>query len=207
MAAAVANGQRVVCVTATRGEAGVQDESRWPAEKLGEIRENELMEALKILGITEHHWLDYADGCCCDVPVDEGEDRLKQIIAQTKPDTILIFGPDGLTGHPDHQTVSCWVDCATKGTNISVYHCVEEEQSYEEFLKLADEQFDIYFNIDKPPVHHRDQCDIALDLGKDIVRQKLAAWRAMPSQTESMLKNTPPKHLVGMLRYECFIKA
>lgn len=38
MAAAVKNGQKVVIVTATRGEAGVQDETRWPAAQLGEIR-------------------------------------------------------------------------------------------------------------------------------------------------------------------------
>ena len=38
MATAVKNGQQVICVTATRGEAGVQDHLRWPAHKLAEDR-------------------------------------------------------------------------------------------------------------------------------------------------------------------------
>lgn len=67
LAAAVNNGQTVACITATRGEAGVQDEARWPAEQLGDIREKELKAALKELGITNHHMLHYADGECAAV--------------------------------------------------------------------------------------------------------------------------------------------
>jgi len=39
MATAVRNGQRVVDVTATRGEGGSMDEDRWPPETMGEVRE------------------------------------------------------------------------------------------------------------------------------------------------------------------------
>ncbi|MEN3263770.1 MAG: hypothetical protein V7646_664, partial [Pseudonocardia sp.] len=30
------------------------------------------------------------------------------VIEQVRPDTVLTFGPDGITGHPDHQVVSAW---------------------------------------------------------------------------------------------------
>lgn len=205
MAVAIENGQTVACVTATRGEAGVQDESRWPAKHLGRIREAELMAALNELGITNHHWLDYKDGCCCNVSEQEGGDRLVELINQYQPDTILTFGPDGLTGHPDHQTVSCWVDCATQGKSIAVYHAVEEERSYEDFLREADKQFNIYFNIDKPPVRNLNDCEIGLILGGDIIIKKFNALKAMPSQTEVLLTNTPKEHLKRMLRHECFV--
>jgi LmbE family N-acetylglucosaminyl deacetylase len=209
MAAAADNGQKVVCITATRGEAGVQDELRWPAERLGQIREAELMAALRELGIASHHWLDYADGCCCDVPEQEGGDRLVQLIEQYQPDTILTFGPDGWTGHPDHCAVSCWVDCALKDTKRKpkVYHWVTESRAYEDFLREADRQFNIYFNIDKPPVKELEECEIGLTLAPDLILKKLQALRSMPSQTETLLTNTPKENLKQMLRHECFVKA
>ena len=68
MAAAVAAGSRVVCVTATRGELGSTDPVRWPpGEALARVRTEELENALRHLGVTEHHWLDYPDGARADV--------------------------------------------------------------------------------------------------------------------------------------------
>src|SRR5947207_1873194 len=71
MAAAIQNGQSVACITATKGEDGVQDESRWPAEQLGEIRAHEMDEALDILGCHNHNWLGYHDGRCQEISADE----------------------------------------------------------------------------------------------------------------------------------------
>ena len=69
MAMAAAAQSRVVCVTATRGELGVTDPTRWPPEQLVTIREAELAECLRILGVTEYRWLDYPDGRCAGVDV------------------------------------------------------------------------------------------------------------------------------------------
>lgn len=207
MAAAVENGQRVACVTATKGEMGVQDAERWPPARLGEIRVDELKAALAILGVKEHHWLDYPDGGCNAVPFQEAVERLKGIIRQLQPDTVLTFGPDGLTGHPDHQTVSKWVDAAVKGTNATVYHAVEEASSYEDFLKEADKQFNIYFNIDEPPVYSEEECDIAFCLTPQQFDKKKRAMMAMPSQTEALFKNAPPGFAESVFRCECFLKA
>src|SRR5205823_12258012 len=71
MAEAVQRGERVLCVTATRGEEGSWDEERWPTSEMGKVREAEMMASLEVLGVTEHHWLDYYDGTCADVPFDE----------------------------------------------------------------------------------------------------------------------------------------
>src|SRR3954449_1481005 len=47
MADAIRRGNRVVCVTATRGELGSTDEERWPpGPALAEVRTQELMAAL-----------------------------------------------------------------------------------------------------------------------------------------------------------------
>lgn len=207
MAAAIQNGQKVICVTATKGEAGVQDESRWPAARLGEVRANELMEACKILGITEHHWLGYFDGNCAEVPDEEGIGRIKAFIDQYHPDTILTFGPEGLTGHTDHQAVSRWAGLAAAGTEIKIYHFVESEDAYENFLKDLDEQFNIYYKIDKPPVRRKETCDIALCLTPELARKKHAALAAMPSQTEGMIKAIQSETIDEIFECECYVQA
>ena len=108
MALARANGQRVVCVTATRGELGTADPVAWPPDRLAAERTRELAECLAILGVHEHHWLDYRDGGCAAADAPTAISRLAELVAQIRPDTVLTFGPDGLTGHPDHQAVSAW---------------------------------------------------------------------------------------------------
>src|SRR5437764_10756795 len=92
MAAAVDAGQRVVCVTATRGELGSLDEERWPLDTLAAVREKELDACLGVLGVTEHVWLDYRDGGCDAVPVDEAANRLVAMLDDVRPDTVLTFG-------------------------------------------------------------------------------------------------------------------
>jgi LmbE family N-acetylglucosaminyl deacetylase len=112
MALARDHGSRVVCVTATRGELGTPDPVAWPPDRLAEARAVELARCLEVLGVTEHHWLGYRDGACAAVPAPEAVARLRDLIARVGPDTVLTFGPDGITGHPDHQTVSAWTTAA-----------------------------------------------------------------------------------------------
>ena len=38
--------------------------------------------------------------------------RLATLIDEIRPDTVLTFGPDGLTGHRDHRAVSRWTTAA-----------------------------------------------------------------------------------------------
>jgi len=119
MAAAVDAGQRVVCVTATRGEAGSTDHERWPPETLASVREAELDACLAVLGVREHIWLDYPDGGCADVPPEEAVARLVDILTDVQPDTVLTFGPDGMTWHPDHIAVGEWTSFAYQRAGAS----------------------------------------------------------------------------------------
>ncbi|MDQ4095899.1 MAG: PIG-L family deacetylase, partial [Actinomycetota bacterium] len=89
MAEAAARGDRVVCVTATRGEAGSQDHVRWPPERMAEVREKELAACLSVLGVKEHHWLDYVDGTCDEVPHEEAALKLGDIFDDVRPSGVL----------------------------------------------------------------------------------------------------------------------
>ncbi len=206
MAAAVRNGQQVICITATRGEAGVQDESRWPASELAAIRSRELDRAYDILGVTEHHWLDYADGGCDQVDESEAAAKIAEFIERYQPDSILTFDETGMTGHPDHKCMHHWALLAHKKTasQAVVYTTALTSGQYEAYKK-AGAQKDVFFNIDNPPVCSAGDCQCCLELTDELYRLKLEALRAMPSQTESLLGRFGA-HLRPALSIEAFKK-
>lgn len=193
LAMAVRNGQRVLCVTATRGEGGVQDAHRWPPERMAEIRTQELGKALKILGMSEHYWLNYHDGTCDQVPEDDASKAIAGIIERSKVDTIITFGPDGLTGHPDHQSVSKWASAAAhiSTRHPRIYHIVQPRAPYEAYLKAADRELNMFFMTAKPPLADPADCGIYLELDERSVIQKFRALQAMPSQYTKILQVFP----------------
>lgn len=207
MAIAAQNGQDIACVTATKGELGIQDENKWPASQLGEIRAKELEQMLDIIGCKNHHWLGYKDGECADIDIVIASNLLTEIIKEFKPDTILTFGPDGWTGHSDHAAVSNWVAFATKKTAINVYHIVHTPEHYEKYFKKADELLNIFFNIDMPPLLPKEDCDIYIDLPENILNKKYQALKACPSQTTLLFELFNEQFLRETLGAEAFIKA
>ncbi|MFC5137759.1 PIG-L family deacetylase [Actinomycetospora rhizophila] len=106
--AARERGDRVVLVTATRGEHGTDDPAAWPPERLGRLRERELESALAVLGVDEHRFLGFGDGRCADAAEPLAARAIATIIEDVAPDTIVTFGPDGVTGHADHRAVGRW---------------------------------------------------------------------------------------------------
>lgn len=95
-------GVQVVLLCATRGEAGVPGAK---PEEAGEIREQELRNAAEHLGI-EVYFLGYQDGELSKVNPATLLENITCWIGLVQPQVILTFGPDGISGHPDHVTVS-----------------------------------------------------------------------------------------------------
>ncbi|HYI43907.1 MAG TPA: PIG-L family deacetylase [Actinomycetota bacterium] len=191
MATAVRNGQRVVCVTATKGEAGSQDEVRWPSATIAEVREKELAEALSMLGVTEHHWLGYIDGRCHEVDDAEPTAKIRRFIEEVQPDTVLTFGPDGDTGHLDHIAVSRWTtaafDQAAKPGAKLYYPTVtpEWEQTFVETFR----GYNVYGDRDDlPTVTPKNELGIDFPLGDELLKLKFEALAVQASQTEGLLK-------------------
>ncbi len=209
MATAIKNGQQVVCVTATKGEAGSRDPVRWPAETIGDIRAQELKAALEVLGVHEHHWLDYMDGCCEQANKEVAAKKLAKLINRYKPNTILTFGKDGMTGHSDHCCVSCWVDEAVDLAipKPAIYHTIHTTDQYQKYLKHMDEKLNIFFNIDEPPIVPVDECEIYLQLTNQLKSIKLQALASMPSQMSSMFESFNEDFLSDALATEAFVRA
>lgn len=102
-------GFRFILVHATDGEAGsIAEGSGATRDTLGAIRREEDRQAWKALGRTpdRHEWFGYPDGGLADADLDELTLRIAAIFAEERPDVVLTFGPDGITGHPDHIAIS-----------------------------------------------------------------------------------------------------
>ena len=195
MAAAVAAGNRVVVVTATRGERGTDDPRRWPPERLAEVRTRELAASLAVLdgdrGRIEHRFLGEATGCCyLDGELAHGRSgpavaELAGIVDDVAPDTILTFGPDGMTGHPDHRAVSAWTDRAVREASWGgsrVLHAVVTAGYHRDFGSMlesidgGDPAFPAF------PAVPRRHLAVDLVLRSTALRRKLAALDAHASQ-------------------------
>src|SRR5437870_2544177 len=189
MAQGVRDGRPVVCVTATRGEEGSWDEERWPAAEMGRVRDAELMESLRILGVTEHRWLDYPDGGCADVPEDEGVSRIRAIIEEVRPDSVFSFGPDGMTDHPDHKATCAWATAAFEQAaepGARLYYATMTPEWAKEFVPRMN-KFNVFMSPDTPPVTPRGELAIDFPLSDELLALKLKAIEAHVSQVEGML--------------------
>lgn len=189
MTSAVREGRRVVCVTATRGEAGSQDEQRWPLADLPAIRERELARALEIIGVTEHRWLDFRDGECASVPHEDAVAKVAAIVDEVRPQTVLTFGPDGMTGHPDHIAVCEWTTAAFERAapaGAKLYYATMTPEMAD-VLEPAFAPYNVFF-AGPPPRTPRDELGIDFQLTRELLDLKFAAIEAQVSQSEGLLK-------------------
>jgi LmbE family N-acetylglucosaminyl deacetylase len=186
MALNVGFGNRVVDVTATRGEGGSMDEERWPPESMAGVRSEELMRSLEALGVTEHRFLDGPVDIDMDTPLDEaGAAQVLEIMAEVQPDTVLTFGPDGMTGHVGHMSVSRWA--------TEAFHAVAKPGAQLHYATMTPwyvaEFRDIFeplniFRPGTPPVTPPDQLSIDLALQPDLLERKWASIMQHISQVQ-----------------------
>ncbi len=118
MARLVDEGDAVTIVCATRGEAGeISDPALATPETLGEVREQELRDAMRDLGVEDVRFLDYRDSGMAGTPENDHAESLYQaeplqvamgltaIMQEVNPDVIITWDASGGYGHPDHVRV------------------------------------------------------------------------------------------------------
>jgi LmbE family N-acetylglucosaminyl deacetylase len=110
-----AEGVETYLITATRGEHGwFGDLEDYPGpQELGQIREVELMDSARVLGIQEVTLLDYEDGYLDQAEPWQVIDQIVTEIRRIKPDVVVTFDPNGTYGHPDHIAISQHTNAAT----------------------------------------------------------------------------------------------
>lgn len=89
---------RVLCFT--RGEASTLGADT----DLAVARPRELADAADVLSVADVSLLDYPDGRLADVPVGDLERTIEAYLDDA--DALVVFEPNGVTGHPDHQAAT-----------------------------------------------------------------------------------------------------
>lgn len=210
MAAAARDGQRVVCVTATRGEQGSTDPDRWPpGAELAAVRTAELQACLAEIGVTEHHWLDYPDGGCADVDRAAAIARIRAIADEVRPHTVLTFGPDGGTYHPDHIAVSSWTtdaiaaSTAALGYRAQLHYAAVTPEWNQRVAQFIDPAI-VMMEDREPPSHPANQLSIHVILEGELLEQKYRAMMCQPSQVGPLLALAGPENYRELIAEESF---
>jgi LmbE family N-acetylglucosaminyl deacetylase len=101
-------GFRLVVLHATDGDAGqVAPGVDVGPDGLGALRRREAAAAWAAVGHPpdRHVWLGHPDGALDRVPPAELTAEVAAFLRTERPDVVVTFGPDGVTGHPDHVAV------------------------------------------------------------------------------------------------------
>jgi LmbE family N-acetylglucosaminyl deacetylase len=208
MAAARDAGNRVVCVTATLGERGTDDPTDWPPERLAAVREREVRASLAALDVSEHHLLGLADGTLAAQPAEAITRHLARMIDVIEPDTIVTFGPDGMTGHQDHQTVSAWVTAAHAAAAARaplLYATTTEE--FVQAWEPSREEFNIFLAEGLPLRTPTSALAALIRLGPTAVDRKMVALRAQASQTAGLFAALGEDRVRQWFSTETFVAA
>lgn len=195
MAAVRRAGQRVVVASATNGELGTDDPDTLPPERLALLRAREAAAALAKLGVHEHRWLGHRDGTLADQGA-RGVQQVRALIETVRPDTIVTFGPEGMTGHADHRAVSEWVTTAwdESGQHSRLWYATLTPEFHHRWGSL-NEDVGLWFDGSTPPCDASSELAFELRCDEELLDRKFAALSAHASQTSHLINR------VGVQRY------
>lgn len=203
MADAVRRGDRVVCLHMTRGEAGLYYRQPCSPEALGPIRQQELENSLARLGVTELRFLGYPDGRLPRVAGSDVVGRIHDALVEIGPDTVVTFGDDGFTGHPDHKCLSAWVTTAVRLWNkprARVLHATVPSHWKSSIVPRLNE-FDFFWPGSPSTYGAR---DFALRLDEEVIDAKVEALREHASQMAPLFDAYGEEFMRSMATVETF---
>jgi len=131
-------GVRVEALTFTHGEAGsCGDPPLCAPEELSAVRERELRCACAALGVQPSRLLDFADGHLQEADSETMIAHILSVVNEVKPQILLSFGPDGLSGHPDHIAVGQWTaEAFRRAEEIAALYTLAVPQSLAQTLNM-----------------------------------------------------------------------
>jgi LmbE family N-acetylglucosaminyl deacetylase len=121
-------------------------------------------------------------------------DQVAEVLADVRPDLVLTFGPDGMTGHDDHRAVSGWTTRAVEGTGAELWYAALTADWLDEWGGLCAET-GVWMT--GPPLPAADPVYVSR-LDGELLDAKIAALAAHRSQTAGLIA------LVGAERYRAW---
>jgi LmbE family N-acetylglucosaminyl deacetylase len=198
-------GQLVACVTATYGEAGqTADAARWPQSRLADIRRAELAESLAILGIGDHQWLGHPDGRLDEVDARAGIAQVEEAITRVQPNTVVTFGSDGMTGHPDHRTIGAWAEAAFRSSAPPGSRLLAATKELEWAGRFPDINPDVF--PDGAPHAPPGALQVVVTLEDDVLDRKVRALEAQASQTAALVAAIGRRRFAEWVQHEFWVE-
>lgn len=187
MARVVDGGGRVTVVTATDGELGFPDHDDRSPERRGALRRHEMRAAMAALGVADIRFLGLPDGGLADADQVRLRDRIRRVIDEVRPEMIVTFGPDGVTGHPDHiaisrATTSAW--CSARSGRL--LHACHPASWWDEFAEVHDRVG--LTGGGAPPAVHPTEIAVTVALDELELDRKRVALSAHGSQTAELAR-------------------
>lgn len=121
LAAHAEDDLELTVIMTTSGEAGqIADPSLATRATLAAVREVEDRESWSALGLEPTiQFLHYPDGGVAEVPQEALVAVYLGILQEARPDVVVTFGPDGITGHADHVAVGAAATAAFHAARAS----------------------------------------------------------------------------------------
>lgn len=181
MAKLAKEGAMVHLMCATKGEAG----------RNAEGRDKELLESAKVLGIKKVEFLGFIDGTIGNNDLAALEAIITEKIKVFKPDLIITYDLNGISGHLDHIAVASATTQSFKKTGVAkhLYHGTIPK----EYTDKMGEYF-----VYRPEGRKPEEIDLVLDI-EDVWEQKIEAMLKHESQFKDvkrimkMRENFPKK--------------
>ena len=138
------------------------------------------MESAKILGVKKVHFLGFHDGELSLKNYHEVASKVEKILKDVKPDTILTFDQNGVSGHLDHVAVSFVSSYLFERLNFlkNIYYFCEKRG----VKKIVGKKYFVYF----PEGYSKDEVDWILDV-TPFYKIKIKAMKAHVSQRKDFL--------------------
>lgn len=164
----------IYLLCATKGDVGQKSSKVKNRSKLSTIRSNELRKSAKILGIKKVYFLGFKDGTLSNNFYHKLANKVQKKLKELKPEILITYEPQGVSGHIDHITVSMVIMFVAQKLKF-----VKEVWQFcrsDKFPKRLN--YFIYF----PPGYKRSEIDKVINT-KDVWNTKVKAMMCHTSQT------------------------
>lgn len=202
IASAARGGASVTVCCATRGEAGEVVGGLDVSAGLGVVREGELRESGRLLGVSEVVLLDFldsdmtgdvADGTLVGAPFEDVVESVAAVLAAADPDVVVTLDPVAGDGHRDHVRIGeATTEAARRAaTGASLYYWAVPRASLQRWLEtLRAERPDAgHLDLDEAGMGRPDdQITTELDVSGlvELRRKAMAAHRSQRPPFDDM---------------------
>lgn len=202
-------GKSLGIICATRGEKGDSHLSKPMIRKqLAKVREQELKASAKILKADFVKFLNYKDGKLCDCRFEQLISQLTKIIDHYKPQLILTFGKEGISGHKDHITIG---NAALSASQQAIHQPrevwrVSQPHSFIKYFNQYLDRIRVHFNHYEPSrlIGIPDKKLLKINIKKYRAKKLQALYCHKSQGLPPWMVHNFPEVRDQFLSYECF---